>query len=257
MISRSDDYIEYCRETAKNARDLHDLALRGRDKKEITRHIHEHIVDAVELRPDDDLVDIGCGDGILLRMAQEIGVHSALGLLATEEEVALVRRTGLDVRQGLTDQLPLPDASASVIVCNSVLLVVPRQKIPSSLSEICRIAQPGARIFIGEIPFTEPKDPTPQFSTRRELLSHLYRKHGLRTWFGMARRMVWWQIIGKPTVIQSGTAISYFATAEEFIALAQAAGMETVRYWQSDYPKTRNNYLLRKPADQARLPVAG
>ena len=80
MISQSDDYVEYCRETAKHARDLHDLALRGRDKKEITRLIHEHIVEAVELRSGDDLLDIGCGNGILLRMAQKRGVRSALGL---------------------------------------------------------------------------------------------------------------------------------------------------------------------------------
>jgi ubiquinone/menaquinone biosynthesis C-methylase UbiE len=249
MISRSDDYVEYCRETAKSARDLHDLALRGRDKKEITKLIHEHIVEVVDLRPSDDLVDIGCGDGILLRMAQNIGAHSALGLLATEEEVALVRRTGLNVRQGLTDQLPLPDASASVIVCNSVLLVVPRKKIPASLCEISRIAKPGARIFIGEIPFVEQKDPTPQLSTRRELLSHLYREHGLRAWFGMMRRMAWWQITGKPAIIRPGTAISFFATPEEFVELAQTAGMEIVRYWQSDHITTRNNYLLRKPAN--------
>lgn len=247
MISRSDDYVEYCREAAKHARDLHDLALRGRDKKEITRLIHEHIVEAVELRPDDELVDIGCGDGILLRMAQEIGVRSALGLLATEEEVALVRRTGLNVRQGLTDQLPVPDAAASVVVCNSVFLVVPREKIPASLREIWRIARPGARIFIGEIPFAEQLDPTPQFETRRETLSYLYRKHGWRTWFGMLRRMAWWQITGKPAVIQAGTAISFFARPEEFAALAADAGLEIVRFWRSDYPDTRNNYLLRKP----------
>ena len=135
MISRSDDYVEYCRETAREARDLHDLALRGRDKKEMTRLIHEHIVEAVGLRAQDDLVDIGCGDGILLRMAGELGVRSAVGLLATEEEVALVRRTGVDVRQGLTDQLPLPDASASVVVCNSVLLIVPREKIPPACAK--------------------------------------------------------------------------------------------------------------------------
>jgi ubiquinone/menaquinone biosynthesis C-methylase UbiE len=257
MISRSDDYVEYCRETAKSARDLHDLALRGKDKKEITRLIHEHIVDAVELRPGDDLVDIGCGNGILLRMAQEIGVHSALGLLATDEEVALVRRTGLDVRQGLSDHLPLPDASASVVVCNNVLLIVPREKISASLREFCRIAKPGARIFVGEIPFVEQQDPTPQFTTRRELLSHLYREHGLRTWFGMLRRMAWWRIIGKPAIIRPGTAVSFFATPEEFVELAQTAGMEIVRYWQSDHITTRNNYLLRKPANQARLPVAG
>src|SRR5579864_4312076 len=104
MISRSDDYVEYCRETARRARDLHDLALRGRHKKEATRLIHERIVEAVELRPEDDLVDIGCGDGTLLRMAQQAGVRSALGILATEEEVSLVRRTGVQVRQGFTDQ---------------------------------------------------------------------------------------------------------------------------------------------------------
>lgn len=247
MISRSDNYVEYCRQTARSARDLHDLALRGRDKKALTRIIHEHIVEAVELRSDDDLVDIGCGDGTLLRMARELGVHSALGLLATEEEVQLVHRTGLDVRQGLTHQLPLPDASASVVVCNSVLLVVPREHIPASLREIWRIARPGARIFIGEIPFSDHKDPTPQFTSRREALSYLYRKHGLRTWFGMLRRMAWWQITGKPAVIQPGTRISFFAPPEEFSELAKSAGLETVHYWQSDYPKTRNNYLLRKP----------
>lgn len=247
MISRSDDYVEYCRETAKGARDLHDLALRGRDKKEITRLIHEHIVEAVELKAGDDVVDIGCGDGILLRMAQEAGARSALGLLATEEEVALVRPTGLNVRQGLTDQLPLADEIASVVVCNSVLLVVPREKIPASLREICRIAKPGARIFIGEIPLVERKDLDPQFQTRRQALSYLYRKNGVRAWFGMLRRMAWWSITKQPAVIRSGTAIPFFATPEEFISLAGVAGLETVRYWQSDYPSNRNNYLLRKP----------
>jgi ubiquinone/menaquinone biosynthesis C-methylase UbiE len=246
VISRSDDYVEYCRVTARQARELHDLALRGRDKKELTRLINRHIVEAVKLGPDDDLVDIGCGDGTLLRMAQELRVRSALGLLATEEEVDLVRRSGLSVRQAFTDQLPLPDESGSVVVCNCVLLVVPKEKIPASLREIHRIAKSGSRIFIGEIPFVEPDDPTPQFGSRRELLSHLYRNRGLRSWFGMARRMVWWQITGQPAVIQPGTAVQFFATPEQFSAMAKDAGMEIVRWWQSDYPKTRNNYLLRK-----------
>ncbi len=92
MISRSDDYVEYCRETAKHASDAHDLALRGRDKKEITRLIYERIAAVVELSPADDLVDIGCGDGTLLRIAEHIGTRTAVGLLATEEEVAVARQ---------------------------------------------------------------------------------------------------------------------------------------------------------------------
>jgi ubiquinone/menaquinone biosynthesis C-methylase UbiE len=248
MISRSDDYVEYCRETAKSANDAHDLALRGRDKRQITELIHERIAETVELHSGDDLVDIGCGDGTLLRIAERVGTRNAIGLLATEEEVAVLRRFGLQARQGLTDKLPLPNECASVIVCNSVLLVVPKEKIPASLSEIERIAKPGARIFLGEIPFVEPVDPTPRFATRREALGYLYRNHGLRTWFGMLRRMTWWAFRGQPAILRPGTAISFFAAAPEFIAMGQEAGLEFVRYWQHDHPDTRNNYLFRKAA---------
>jgi ubiquinone/menaquinone biosynthesis C-methylase UbiE len=247
MITRSNDYVEYCRETAKRARDPHDLALRGREKKEVTKLVHQQIAEAVDLRAGDDLVDIGCGDGTMLRIADAAGAKSAIGLLATEEEVAVLRRVGLNAKQGLTNQLPLPDTSASVIVCNSVLLVVPREQIPASLHEIQRIAKPGARIFLGEIPYQEQHDPTPQFATRRELLSYLYRKHGFRTWFGMVRRMAYRQLTGQPALINSGTAISFWAPAEEFIAMAEAAGLQFVRHWQCWQYTTRNNYLFRKP----------
>jgi ubiquinone/menaquinone biosynthesis C-methylase UbiE len=246
MITHSNDYLEYCRETAKHASDPHDLALRGRNKKEITKLIHERIVEAVGLRSGDDLVDIGCGDGTLLRMAERFNARTAIGLLATEEEVAVLRRFGLNARQGLTDRLPIADESASVIVCNSVLLVVPRERISASLREIHRIAKPDARIFLGEIPFVEIHDPSPQFASRREMLSYHYHKHGLRTWFGMLRRMAYWQLTGKPAVIRSGTAVSFYATPEEFVEMAQAAGLGLVRYWQHDHPNTRNNYLFKK-----------
>ena len=118
----------------------------------------------------------------------------------------------------------------------------------SSLQEIYRISQPGARIFLGEIPFMAGQDPTPQFTQRRQLLSHLYRKNGLRSWLGMLRRMAWWQLTGTPAILNSGTAISFWASPEEFIAMAQSAGLEFVRYWQHDFPDSRNNYLFRKPS---------
>ncbi len=248
MIARSDDYVEYCRETAKGARDPHDLALRGREKKDVTRLVHQQIAEAVDLRSGDDLVDIGCGDGTMLRIAGATGAHSAIGLLATDEEVAVLRRVGLNAKQALTNQLPLPDASASVVVCNSVLLVVPREQIPASLQEIQRVAKPGARIFLGEIPGAPQPDPTPQFTTRKELLSHLYRKHGLRAWFGMLRKIGYRQLTGQTARINSGTAISFWASPEEFIPMAQASGLHLVRHWQCWHYTTRNNYLFQKPA---------
>jgi SAM-dependent methyltransferase len=172
MITRSADYVEYCRENAARSKTLHDLALRGAGKEAITAAIHQRIVEDVHLGPGDDLVDIGCGEGRLLHMAAKLGVNSAVGFLATEEEVGLVKASGVDVRQAFSDQLPLPDACASAVVCNNVLLIVSREKIPPTLREIHRIAKPGARILIGEVPFVPGPPLEPQFETAGETLAY-------------------------------------------------------------------------------------
>ena len=246
MIVRSHDYVEYCRETATNLETLHDLALRGAGKQETTIAVNQHIVEEVALRASDDLIDIGCGDGTLLRLAAKVGVRNGIGYLATEEEATLVRATGLDVRQAYSDRLPAPDASASVVVCNNVLLIVPREKVLPSLREMHRVARPGARIFVGEIPFVPGPPPEPQFDSSLETLAYLRRTHGLRACLGMARRMIYWKLTGKPMVIRDGNQVSFHATAEEFLALAGEAGLIPVRHWRHDDPDTRNNFLFTK-----------
>jgi hypothetical protein len=62
----------------------------------------------------------------------------------------------------------------------------------------------------------------------------------------MLRRMMWWSLTGQPAVLRPGTAISFYAAPDEFIAMAKDAGLELVRYWQHEDPNTRNNYLFRK-----------
>jgi len=248
MIARSQDYVEYCREVARDLRNVEDLALRGKNAGNVTRRVISRIVRELELSDADQLVDIGCGDGTLLAMAEDSGVAHAIGLLATDEEVDIVRGLGFHVQQGLTDQLPLPDESASVVVCNSVLLIVPRERIPASLREIWRVAKPEARIFLGEIPVSPGPAPEPEFETARETLSYLYRHHGFRTWFGMLRRMAYWKMTGKPMVIRNGASVSFFAEPAEFVAMAEAAGLELVRFWPHEWPEGRVNYLFRKPA---------
>ncbi len=246
MITRSNDYVEYCRETARHLRNLQDLALRGKNKQALTRRVQERIVREVALTADDELVDIGCGDGTLLLLAKKVGVKKATGFHATEEEAAIVRKLGVDARQGFTDCLPLPDESASVVVCNNVLLIVPREKIPASLREFYRIAKPGGRVFIGEIPFEPGPPPEPEFPTARETLLYLYRTYGLRTFLGMLRRMIYWKVTAQPMTIRSGSQVSYFAQPDEFVPIAESAGLELVRRWQHDDPSNRYNYVFRK-----------
>jgi ubiquinone/menaquinone biosynthesis C-methylase UbiE len=247
MISRSEDYVEYCRETARRLRDVQDLALRGKGKQVVTRRIQDKILRAVDLQPGDDLLDIGCGDGTLLRLAHERGVHTAVGLLATEEEAAVVGGLGLEVQQGFTDKLPKADESASVVICNNVLLVVPREKILASLQEIHRVAKRRARVFIGEIPLEPGPPPEPEFATARETLAYIRRQHGLRAWLGMLRRMLYWKLTGQPMVIRGGSTISFWAQPAEFVTMAENAGLKLVRSWpHDDWPANRYNYLFRK-----------
>jgi len=127
-----------------------------------------------------------------------------------------------------------------------VLLVVPREKILASLREIYRVAKPGARILIGEIPFEPGPPPDPEFTTARETLGCLYNQYGLRSALGMLRRMVFRRLGGQPFTIRSGSQIDYYAQAEEVIALASEAGLGYVRHWRHEDPNNRYNYLFRK-----------
>jgi ubiquinone/menaquinone biosynthesis C-methylase UbiE len=254
MITRSADYVEYCRDAARRLRDLQDLALRGKNKQALTRRVQERIVREVALTPYDDMVDIGCGDGTLLLLAKNVGVRSATGFHATDDEAAIVRRFGLDARQGFTDSLPLPDESASVVVCNNVLLIVQRKKVSASPREMYRVAKPGARVLIGEIPFKPGPPPEPEFATARETLAHLYRQYGLRSFLGMLRRMIYWKVTGQPMTIRYGSQVSFYAPPAKFIAMAQSTGLELVRSWQHEDPANRYNYLFRK-ADRLARPA--
>ena len=106
MITRSADYVEYCRDTARRLRNLQDLALRGKNKQALTRRVQERIAREVALTADDDMVDIGCGDGTLLLLAKKAGVRSATGFHASEEESAISGST--PVKASLTPcRLPM------------------------------------------------------------------------------------------------------------------------------------------------------
>ena len=62
----------------------------------------------------------------------------------------------------------------------------------------------------------------------------------------MLRRMIYWKLTGQPAILRDGSAVFFTAPPEEFIAMAQDAGLEIVRYWQHEHWDGRNNYLFRK-----------
>lgn len=233
-------------------RDLHSLAGRGPFRR-TTAFVNQRIFNELGFRPEDRFVDIGCGNGFLLQAAKEIGVRTAVGLNATEQEVAPVRALGLDVRQGLTDSIPLPDGFASVVVCNSVLLLVPEAKMPNSLREIARISDKNARIWLGEIPRVEEGTGLPTHTSIPEMLWWLLRERGVRSFLGMCRRLLTGAQRG-PVLVNNQAAI-FFASPEIFIKMAKDAGLSVERHFphptldQNEHPclhPTREDYLFCK-----------
>jgi SAM-dependent methyltransferase len=232
--------------------DLHNLAGRG-PYRATTEFVNRRIFNELAFRPEDRFVDVGCGHGLLLRLAMERGVRAAIGLSATEEEVKALRGIGLDVRQGLTESIPLPDGFASVVVCNGVLLLVPESKMVKSLCEIARICEPNARVWLGEIPRVEEVTSVPRHESIPEMLWWLLRKRGVRSFLGMCRQLL--TGVQRGPVLVNSQASVFFAPPETFIKMAADAGLRVERHLphqipdqnQQPYPSaTRHDYLFHK-----------
>jgi len=254
MVIKVSNYVDNYRVKARYARDVHQLDGRN-GRRALTEFTNHNILNVLNLSKTDELIDIGCGDGCLLQMAEARGISNTCGLTASEEEAARLHALGLKVRAGLTDALPLADCSASVVVCNSVLLIVPRTRISASLSEIARVAKPGARIYIGEIPRTPELAGVPRHETVASMLLYLFRKHGLRTFLGMGRRIAWTSLRGEPTILNSAPATEFYIEPDEFIPMAAGYGLRIERYFaHRDLDKhgnerisgTRVNYLFTR-----------
>ena len=119
-------YIEYYRYLA-SLPTIHHLAGRG-DDTATTTFANARVLEALQLEPDDSLLDIGCGDGSLLKAADGL-VSRRTGIAPRAEETRQLQMSipGVTFLEGAVDGIPLEAASASKIVCNGVLIAVGRR----------------------------------------------------------------------------------------------------------------------------------
>lgn len=181
-IATPKDFIETYRLKA-GLRDLHELTGRG-PFKEATRFIVQRIAGALETGQSDTVVDVGCGDGALLVFLAG-SIARGVGISGSDEEAARLGDAhggfaNLKFIRSLASQIELPDRLADRVVCNSVFHFLPtRQHMLDAIREFARIAKPGARVFIGEVPFLDEQLALKGHSTLlRRLLGKL--KYNLR-----------------------------------------------------------------------------
>ena len=111
-----------------------------------------------ELLPGERVVDCGSGAGVdSLIAARLVGpTGSVIGIAMTPEMLAKARRNAdlagahnVEFREGVLEELPVPDGWADVIISNGVLNLVPDKAL--ALAECFRVLRAGGRIQLADI----------------------------------------------------------------------------------------------------------
>lgn len=248
-VTRLTDPIEHYRQLAKSG-DIHALSGHGLGLAAI-EYVNSRILADLQLKPDDVLLDIGCGDGSLLYSAN---VTRRVGVIPTPEEQRRLQELYPNTQfiVGLAQCLPLKSEVASKIVCNSVLFLLGTEtRVALAIEEIFRVAKPGATIWIGEIP---AEDEFRKFGTYRGnsvsgMLIHQLRQRGIRVFLSYCRSAL-------NRTLQLNVSALFYAAPDKFIQMVESSGLKVKTHSKhfrlDDFGKVmespcRWNYVVTKP----------
>jgi demethylmenaquinone methyltransferase/2-methoxy-6-polyprenyl-1,4-benzoquinol methylase len=132
----------------------------------VSGRLHELMATELDLHPDDDLLDVGCGSGAFLQYAAP-QVHSVAGIDASEVQVAMARHRLRDHVAGGTAELVLGDAQelpwnsdrfSAAASLNCLKFVADPDR---ALAEMCRVLRAGGRCAV----LVDPEVPEPRSGT--------------------------------------------------------------------------------------------
>jgi ubiquinone/menaquinone biosynthesis C-methylase UbiE len=111
--------------------------------------VGEALCEAVDLRSDERVLDVACGNGnaalaAARRFARVTGVDYVPALLAHAASRAAADHLALDLREGDAEALPFPDGAFDVVVSTFGVMFAPDQE--RSARELLRVCRHGGRI---------------------------------------------------------------------------------------------------------------
>ena len=133
------------------------------------------ILAVLGLKPDDYLVEVGCGGGAFLHDALKIGCKAAaidhssdMVKVARQSNHAAIEQNRLEIREGDAGSLPYPDGTFTCAVMTGVFGFLPDPL--QALGEIRRVLAPGGRLVL----FTGSKELRGTPAAPEPIASRLY-----------------------------------------------------------------------------------
>lgn len=118
----------------------------------IGRPVAEILLSVAALRPGERVLDVGCGTGVVTRLAADrvggdgevTGLDVNPGMLEVARSAA--PELGIEWCQASAETMPLPDETFDVVLCQMSLQFVPDR--PAALREMRRVLAPGGRLIL-------------------------------------------------------------------------------------------------------------
>lgn len=119
----------------------------------IGRPAADQLVAAARIRPGERVLDVGCGTGIVARLAAErVGPDGAVAGLDVNPAMVAVARSvsspgaAIEWHQAPAETMPLPDGAFDVVLCQMSLQFF--QDREQGLREMHRVSAPEARVLV-------------------------------------------------------------------------------------------------------------